>query len=420
MKILTFLKKKEYTEKCKVYEEKISQLKVMLHLERPKRNSRSVTPTDSARDSKTPDGEHSPVNTNRPISRPPEEEKSQLDISHTVIQPQPQLQPLAPLIDQIEDYIKKKEKVDNQIKAWIQDFKKQENRYPTDTDKQPIKHLYQQHRTLKKQIESIKESMISREVTTNDNSIFQISLTEKNSLKSRSMSPKRAQMMRMAQGNPNVSNISMNTSFDGSSHLNTSNIEQSILQASSFYHSSGLPMAMPNDIGKLKNENRSLREELHNLRLQTASKFDESDSIAQLKNEIQAIQRDKKFLKDKVISLTKNLRNLQNNNENSMIGVNEENERRSLDNEMYRLRMENDNKVKELEAKHISEIENLKQESKQQVADIIKAKDILIGTTTQENHSLKEEINKQYRELKLNNQEVNILFLCTNYSRSPS
>jgi len=378
----------------------------MLNLERPKRNSRSVTPTDSARDSKTPDIERSPSNTNRLVPRPPEEEKSQLDISHTMIQQQPPAQPLGPLIEQIEDCIKKKEKVDNQIKAWIQDFKKQENRYPTDTDKQPIKHLYQQHRTLKKQIESIKENMMTREVINKDNSIFQAEVEERISCKSRSMSPKRAQMMRMAQGNPNVSTLSMNTSFDGMSHLNTSTNEQSILQGTSFYHSSGLPMAMPNDIGKLKNENRSLREELHHLRLQTASKFEESDAVVQLRNEIQAIQRDKKFLKDKVISLTKNLRNLQNNNENSMIGVNDEAERRSLDNEMYRLRMENDNRIKELEAKHASEIENLKQESKQQVSDIIKAKDILIGTTTQENQSLKEEINKQHRESKSSSQEV--------------
>jgi len=248
--------------------------------------------------------------------------------------------------------------------------------------------------------------MMTREVINKDNSIFQAEVEERISCKSRSMSPKRAQMMRMAQGNPNVSTLSMNTSFDGMSHLNTSTNEQSILQGTSFYHSSGLPMAMPNDIGKLKNENRSLREELHHLRLQTASKFEESDAVVQLRNEIQAIQRDKKFLKDKVISLTKNLRNLQNNNENSMIGVNDEAERRSLDNEMYRLRMENDNRIKELEAKHASEIENLKQESKQQVSDIIKAKDILIGTTTQENQSLKEEINKQHRESKSSSQEV--------------
>jgi len=406
------LLKKEYTEKLKVLEEKNSQLKVMLHLEKPKRNSRSVTPTDSARDAKTPDREHSPSNYTRPLMpRQPEEEKSQLDISHTMIQPQSQSKLLASLREQLEDCMKKKEEVDNQIKAWIREFKKQENRYPTDTDKQPIKHLYLQHRNFKKQIESIKENMVKEPLNNNTSTILQPEVEDRNYSKSKSMSPKRAQMMRLQQANMNVSTLSMNTSFDGVSHLNTSTNEQSILQGTSFYHSSGLPMAMPNDIGKLKNENRTLREELHHLRLQTASKFEESDAVNQLRNEIQAIQRDKKFLKDKVSSLSKSLRSMQNNNETSMISANEEGERRSLDNEIYRLRMESDNRIKDLKAKHTSEIENLKQENKQQIADIIKAKDILISTMTQENQSLKDEINKHHRDHKSSSQEVTYSFL---------
>lgn len=388
----------------------------MLHLEKPKKNSRSATPIDSARDSKTPDQERSP--NERGSQRPIEEEKSRLDISATNIVP---LQPIGPMIDQIEELIKKKEKTDNQIKGWIQDFKRRENRYPTDVDKQPIRDLYQQHRVLKKQIETIKENINARDGGIRDTSIIQNSIiqnteVDSRNMKSRSMSPKKAQLQRLvsfqsSHANPNVSNVSINASFDatGMSNLNTSNNEQSFLQGTSFYHSSGIPMAASNDLAKLKNENRSLREELQQLRLQTASKFEESDAINNLKTEIQSLQRDKKFLKDKAISLTKNIKMLQQQtNDTSIMGISDEVERKSIDTERFRLKMDSDNRLKDMENKYSMEMENLKQECKKQIADIIKAKDILISTTTQENQGLKEENHKVSKELKNCIQEVTL------------
>ena len=371
----------------------------MLSLERPRKSiSRSTTPIDSGREAKTPDMERSPNNIH-PSQRHQEEEKSRLEISATNISA---LQPLGPLIDQIEDLIKKKEKVDSQIKAWIQEFRRNENRYPTDVDKQPIKQLYQQHRVLKKQIEAVRESMIARDTNARDTSILQTEPDDKNSSKSKSMSPRRAQQLR--NNNPNITNLSINAST--SQIINTSHDEQSILPGASFYPGSGLPMSSSGEVVKLRSENRLLREELNQIRLQAASKFEESDAVSQLKLEVQTLQKDKKFLKEKVVSLTRSMKTLQNTTDTSIIAGVEELERKSFEGERYRSRLENENHIKEMESKHTAEVEGLKLDYNKKIADIIKAKDIIISNNTQENQAFREENGRLLIELDNSSQEV--------------
>jgi len=403
--------KSESTDKYRELEEKAHKLKVMLRLERPKKgSSRSTTPTDTLRESRLQDSEQ----TSRIFEE--EKDKSRLDVS-TIITPQ--YPPLAPLLEQIEEALKKKEKLSTQIKAWINNFNRKEKRMPSAQEKEPIRELYQQHSAMVRQVKAAKDSILMREsgnTQDKDVSILKTESDERVGLKSKSMSPKRAQMMRMRNMNPNnVSTLSINASFDGSGtgNLNTSVTDQSILQPNSFYHSSGLPMAMSNDVLKLKNETSSLRDELHQLRLKMASRFDENDVINQLKSEIQTMQRDKKLLKDKAVSLSMKLKAVQGGaSDTSMIGGGDDmGGRKSIDSERYRIRAENENKLKEAEERYSSEMESLKHEYKQQIADIIKAKDILISTTTQENQGLKEENNKLIREFKMNNQEFSKLKL---------
>jgi len=73
------------------------------------------------------------------------------------------------------------------------------------------------------------------------------------------------------------------------------------------------------------------------------------------------------------------------------------------------MRAENENKLKNVEEKYSSRMEELKEENDQKIAAIIKAKDFVISTTAEENEALKEENNKLIREFKMNNQEFSKL-----------
>ena len=368
----------------------------MLRLERPKGANGGL---NSARGNATPDSKN---NTSTLAT-----ESTADDRSHSEISTQPSVS-----AQQLEELRQMKDKYKKEIQRWVYEFKKKEKRDPDANDKQPIKHLYMKYNALNNQIKAMEENASIQEATGNkENSVLNTEPEDK-ATRTKSLSPRKAQLNRILnyQNANNVTNMSINASFDGNnisqmnvSHLGTVINDQSYLHGNSFSQPPGLPLGNSNDTVKLVNENKILREELHQLRMLLANKFEESDAINQLKAEINAIKKDKELLKDKVISLKRGMKVIQNP-ENSILGGNEELERRSLDTDRYRVRIDTEGKTKEIEAKFNQRLKSMEEDHKRQINELMKAKDSIINRLEQENKTL---IEKHNRESKSYSQEVN-------------
>jgi len=370
----------------RIADEKIHQLKLMLKLEKPK-GANSITGLPSARGNATPDSKNNTSN----MAAESVHDRSEISTQPSVS------------MAQLEELKQAKDKYKKEIQRWVYEFKKREKRDPDQKDKQPIKHLYQKYHELTAQIKALEENPSIQDTAGNkENSVINTEPDDR-ATKSKSLTPRKSQLNRML--NPhhsvNATNLSINASFDGNnvsqmnvSHLNVSTNDQSFFQGNSFYQNPGLPLGNTNDTVKLVNENRMLKEELHQLRILMANKYDDNDVINQLKAEIKSLQKDKDMLKDKIISLRRGMKIIQNP-ENSILGGNEELERRSLDTDRYKMKIDTESKTKEIEMKYNQKMKAMEEDYKRQINELMKAKDSLINGLEQENKSLAEKYNKE-------------------------
>jgi hypothetical protein len=135
---LNLFQAREYDEKCKSYEDKIHNLKVMMKLEKPKDCS---NPEEKSIDQKSDTRDKS------------NEDRSKVDTA--VMQG---------YIKQLEELFEKKCDLKKKISDWLAAFKKKEGRNAEANDKNPIKPLYVDYNNAKKQIKEIEDLMLNVDI----------------------------------------------------------------------------------------------------------------------------------------------------------------------------------------------------------------------------------------------------------------